>query len=170
MAPSSHEPEPVRVLFVCTGNICRSPAAQAVMNRLVAERTLQARIETDSAGTVDFQAGNPPHPLMQDIAARQGYVVDHVARQVRHQDFERFDYIVGLESDHVEYLHWVQPAGVFKAQVSLLLDHLPRTHRHRGCDVPDPYLGSAAAFERALAMIEEGVGELLDEIVTRHGL
>ncbi len=159
--------EPLRVLFVCMGNICRSPAAEAVMRKLTAGRGLAARVEIDSAGTLDCHAGNPSDPRMSAAGVRRGYVFDHLARQVRREDFLRFDYVVAMDRDNLRNLEAFRPAGATRAEVSLLLDHCKAAG---ACEVPDPYYGGPSGFEQVMDLVEKGCQALLDRIVKKHGV
>ena len=134
----------VSVLFVCLGNICRSPLAEAAFRR-EAER-LGLDVEVDSAGTGDWHVGRPPDRRSIEVAARNGTDIGHLrARQVARQDFHDFDHIVALDGDNLTDLRRMQPAGS-KARLSLLLDHVPG---REGEPVADPYYGEAAHFDLA---------------------
>lgn len=159
---------PVAVLFVCMGNICRSPAAQGVMEHLIRSRGLEGRVVADSAGTIGYHAGNRPDARMRIAAARRGFALDHQARRVRAEDFQRFDYILAMDGENLEGLRELaagQPDAC--ARVSLLLEHLPGATPR---EVPDPYYGGPDGFELVLDLAEKGCAALLDEIVVRHGL
>ena len=135
---------PVSILFVCLGNICRSPLAEAAF-RAEAERQ-GLGVEVDSAGTGDWHVGRPPDPRSIQVAARIGAAIAHLrARQVRPADFERFDHIVALDRDNLAALRRMKPAGA-RAQLSLLLDHVAG---REGEAVADPYYGEAAHFDVA---------------------
>jgi protein-tyrosine phosphatase len=135
-------PMPVSILFVCLGNICRSPLAEAAF-RAEAERLgLDARV--DSAGTGDWHVGRPPDPRARAAAARGGVDISHLrARQVAPGDFTRFDHIVALDLDNYRDLERMKPAGS-RASLSLLLDHVPG---REGTAVADPYYGDDCDFD-----------------------
>jgi protein-tyrosine phosphatase len=143
------------VLFVCLGNICRSPLAEAAL-RMEAGR-LQLDLEVDSAGTGDWHAGHPPDPRAVAVAAKHGIDITHLrARQVRPEDFARFDHIVALDPDNLAGLRRIQPPGS-KAQISLLLDHV---EGRAGQAVADPYYGDETDFDAAWADVSLGAQAL----------
>jgi protein-tyrosine phosphatase len=155
----------VSVLFVCLGNICRSPLAEAAF-RAEAER-LGLDVEIDSAGTGDWHVGRAPDPRALAVAARNGIDIAHLrARQVRADDFERFDYIVALDEKNFRDLEWMKPAGA-KATLSLLLDHVAG---RAGSAVADPYYGGDAEFDRAWVDVRAGARALADRIADAGGL
>ncbi|MDB5694073.1 MAG: low molecular weight phosphotyrosine protein phosphatase [Alphaproteobacteria bacterium] len=147
------------VLFVCLGNICRSPLAEAAF-RAEAER-LGLEVEADSAGTGDWHAGHPPDRRATAAAARNGIDISHLrARQVRPQDFDRFDHIVALDRQNLRDLQRLQPRGS-KAELSLLLDHVAG---REGQAVADPYYGGDAHFDTAWADAAAGATALARRI------
>jgi protein-tyrosine phosphatase len=145
----------IRILFVCTGNICRSPTAEAVL-RIMAEREgLDAAIEVESAGTGDWHVGEAPDVRARTAAAARGYDLEPLrASQVSAADFERFDLIIAMDRSHLRALERLRPEDA-RGRVRLFLDR----------DVPDPYYGEAADFERALDLIEDGARRLLFELL-----
>lgn len=156
------------VLFVCTGNICRSPTAECVFRALVARAELSARIATDSAATHDYQLGQPPDPRAIEAARRRGYTLgDHFARQVDTDDFHRFDWILAMDEYNLVALHSLEPRS-HRACVALFLDFAPHLWQR---EVPDPYHGETKDFERVLDLAELGATALLDvvrfELATR---
>jgi protein-tyrosine phosphatase len=145
----------VRLLFVCMGNICRSPTAEGVMRHLLDERGLDGTIEVDSAGTGGWHAGSPPDARATAAAAERGITLAGAARQVRDSDFETFDLLVAMDRDNLADLRAIAPPGAQDRVRMLLAD---------GRDVPDPYYGGPAGFEGVLDLVEEGCRRLLDEI------
>lgn len=140
------------VLFVCLGNICRSPLAEAAFRREAERAGLDVRV--DSAGTGTWNLGKAPDPRSQTVARREGFDISgRRARQVIADDFHRFDRIVALDPQNLRDLNAMRPAGA-KAAVSLLLDHVAG---REGQAVADPYGGQAADFEASWADIEMGV-------------
>src|SRR3954469_11564838 len=138
------------ILFVCLGNICRSPLAEAAF-RSEAER-LGLAVEVDSAGTGDWHRGHPPDRRATAVAGRNGIDISHLrARQVRPEDFDRFDHIVALDRQNLRDLRRLQPPGS-KAELSLLLDHV---EGREGQAVADPYYGDDGHFEAAWAEVPE---------------
>ncbi len=150
------------VLFVCTGNICRSPTAEGVFRHLARERGVLARLRIDSAGTHDYHVGEPPDPRAIEHAARRGYDLAPLrARQVTRADFTEFGRILAMDRGHLRQLQATVPAGS-PARLSIFLDH---SESWRGLDVPDPYYGGSRGFEEVLDMVEEASARLLEEIV-----
>ena len=126
------------ILFVCTANICRSPTAEAVLRRHLADKGLLDHFELDSAGTHDLQVGKPPSPLAVERAHLRGYdLANLVARQVRATDFDDFDLILGMDRGHLSNLRKIAPTRC-KHKIELFLEYGERFH---GKDVPDPYGG-----------------------------
>jgi len=142
-----------RVLFVCTGNICRSPTAEGVLRHLAKEAGIEVQVE--SAGTGDWHVGHPPDERAQHHARSRGYDLSaQRARQVSTADFERFDLIVAMDRGHLRVLQQQCPRE-HRAKLRLLV---------AGGDVPDPYYGGPDGFERVLDMVEGACRELLQEI------
>jgi protein-tyrosine phosphatase len=152
------------VLFVCLGNICRSPLAEAAF-RAEAER-LGLDVEVDSAGTGDWHLGYPPDPRAAAVAKRQGVDISHLrARQVTADDFRRFDHIVALDSNNLSDLERMRPPDS-KARLSLLLDHV---EGREGQAVADPYYGGDAHFDAAWADAAAGARGLARTIADQSG-
>lgn len=150
-----------KVLFVCTGNICRSPTAAAVFRARAADRGLGDRLEADSAGTTGYHVGEGPDARAERHAVRRGYdMSDQQARRLEAADFDRFDLILGMDRSHLERLHQIAPPEA-KDRIALFLDFAPNAGTR---DIPDPYYGAGGAFERVLDLIETGVDGLLDHL------
>ncbi len=155
--------EKIRVLMVCMGNICRSPTAEGVLRAMVEQSPLAGKVEIDSAGTTDYHTGSRPDPRAIRIAAARGYDLGKIrARQVKAQDFERFDYILAMDNTNVRHLRETWPESA-SARVERLLDY-GRTPANQ--EVPDPYYGSERDFEHALDLIENGCRGLLESLTT----
>ena len=145
---------PYRVLFVCSGNICRSPTAEGVFHKMVERAGLSHAIETESAGIGNWHVGDPPDPRARAAAGARGYDLEQLrASQVSAGDFERFDLLIAMDRTHLRDLERLRPEGA-RGRARLFLDR----------DVPDPYYGSEEDFERVLDMIEAGAKALLAEI------
>ena len=152
---------PVGVLFVCTGNICRSPIAEGVFRTFVAQAGLVDRVVVDSAGTHDYQVGQPPDPRALAAARRRGYELPaRRARKLAVDDFTRFDWILAMDSHNLRELQTLRPQA-YGGHLSLFLE-LARGIGAR--EVPDPYYGGAQEFEHVLDLVEEGAEALLAAI------
>ncbi|MGJ3244262.1 MAG: low molecular weight protein-tyrosine-phosphatase [Opitutales bacterium] len=145
------------ILFVCMGNICRSPTGEGVFRQRVEAAGLADRITIDSAGTIGFHAGSPADRRMQAAARKRGYTLTSRARQVRTEDFDRFDLILAMDGENLSWLEAEQPAGS-RAEVRAFCSFCTR---HDDRAVPDPYYGGDAGFERVLDLIEDGTDGLL---------
>lgn len=153
----------VSVLFVCLGNICRSPLAEAAFRREAEARGLDVRI--DSAGTGDWHLGYPPDPRAAAVAARNGIDISHLrARQVTPDDFQTFDHIVALDRENLANLEAMRPAGG-KARLSLLLDHVAG---RAGSAVADPYYGEETHFDETWRDVVAGAEGLADRIASER--
>ena len=150
----------VRILFVCLGNICRSPAAQGVMERLVEERGVADRFEIDSAGLYGGHAGDLPDSRMRAHARRRGLELNHRSRQIRESDFDRFDIIVAMDDSNYDRLRTMAPTPEDEQKVVKMADFFTQ-HPWADC-VPDPYYDGAQGFENALDLIEDGCETLIN--------
>ena len=152
---------PVRVLFVCLGNICRSPTAEAVFRARATSAGLHDRIAIASAGTGDWHVGMPPDRRAMAHASKRGYDMSRQrAQQVVAAHFERYDWILAMDRSNLRVLQQIKPPG-FAGQLGLFLDFAP----HLGVrDVPDPYYGGAAGFEQVLDLIEQASDGLLRHV------
>jgi protein-tyrosine phosphatase len=147
------------ILFVCLGNICRSPPAEAAL-RAEAEG-LGLDIEVDGAGTGDWHIGRPPDPRAQAVAARNGVDISHLrARQVQPEDFSRFDHIVALDAENLANVRALKPADA-TAELSLLLDHVPG---REGEAVADPYHGEDPHFDATWRDVTQGAQALARQL------
>jgi protein-tyrosine phosphatase len=151
----------MRVLFVCTGNICRSPTAHGVMRHLVREAGLEKRIAVDSAGIHDFHAGEPADRRAQLHAARRGYDLSQFkARQISIDDFQEFDLILAMDRGHLRLLEQACPPE-HRHKLRLFMQYADGAAAD---EVPDPYYGGREGFERVLDMVESAARGLLGEI------
>jgi protein-tyrosine phosphatase len=155
--------EPLRILFVCLGNICRSPTAEGVLRHLAAAEAPSLAIEVDSAGTGDYHVGEPPDSRTQRAAASRGIDLSRLrARPVERADFTDFDLILAMDRRNLRELRALQPPGS-KARVELFLEFAGDP----GSEVPDPYTGSAADFERVLDLVIPACRRLLERLQDR---
>ena len=154
----------VSVLFVCLGNICRSPTAEAVFRERVIAAGLEEKIRIDSAGTGDWHLGRAPDPRTREAAARRGYQMESLrARQVSPRDFYEFDVVLAMDNANLADLQAMQPADV-TVTLGRFLDYSSETSVS---EVPDPYYGGEDGFDRVLDLIEGGAEGLLDALRER---
>lgn len=153
----------IGILFVCLGNICRSPAAQGVMEALVKEKGVADRFIIDSAGLYGGHAGDLPDRRMRVHARMRGLDLTHRSRQVRESDFDRFDLIVAMDNSNYDNLRRMSPTPEAEAKVVKMADYFSQ-HPWADC-VPDPYYGGAQGFENALDLIEDGCRTLLSSLL-----
>lgn len=155
----------VSVLFVCMGNICRSPTAEAVFRHYVEKAGLDDHIHIDSAGTHDYHIGDVPDVRTQRAAKQRGYDMSNLrGRQVEAADFARFDYVLAMDQTNLEILKRLRPSDT-KSHLGLFLDF---AQHHTEREVPDPYYGGAQGFERVLDMVEDAADGLLKRLRLQH--
>jgi protein-tyrosine phosphatase len=146
-----------KVLFVCLGNICRSPSAHGIFETLVAQADADSWIEVDSAGTAAYHIGKSPDPRSVQAAKKRGYDLSHLrARQVTEEDFDTFDFILAMDRENLANLQTMRPEGS-KAKVRLFLEYGQCVEQ----EVPDPYYGGDAGFEHVLDLVENASTGLL---------
>lgn len=156
------------VLFICLGNICRSPAAQAVMQAMVDERGLTDRFYIDSAGIGGWHIGDLPDKRMRVHARPRGYELTHRARKIQSSDFEDFDLIVGMDAANVDDLRELAPSPQQMDKVVMMGDYIRRFPHHDY--VPDPYYEGSEGFELVLDLLEDSCDNLLDQIIKQNNI
>lgn len=149
------------LLFVCLGNICRSPSAEAVMQHLVDEAGLQDQLKLDSAGTIAFHAGKPADSRMKAHAQRRGINLTSISRKVTASDFTDFDYILAMDQQNYDDLRKMAPDEKARNKVERMLSYAPETGV---TEVPDPYYGGAEGFETVLDLLEVACANLLKRV------
>ena len=152
---------PTSILFVCLGNICRSPSADGIMHHLVEKEGLQDLIRIDSAGTYGGHTGALPDARMRQHAEKRGYELSHRSRKVRTQDFEDFDLILAMDDNNFEDLMLYAPSVDVKKKIHRMTDYLQNIQIDH---VPDPYYQGAAGFEQVLDILEDACAGLLQSI------
>ena len=148
----------VKILFVCLGNICRSPMAEAIMNKLVDEQGSGDRFLIDSAGLISYHEGEGSDPRMKQHASRHGYRLTHISRPVRPSDFDDFDIIIGMDDSNYDRLRRMALTLEAEAKVHRMTDYCTR---HVIDHVPDPYYGGAQGFENVIEILEDACAGLL---------
>lgn len=155
-------PMATRVLFVCLGNICRSPLAEGVFRHLVEAEGLGHAFEIDSAGTGDWHVGQPPDVRSAAVARRNGVELTGRARQVAKDDLHRFDHVIAMDRDNLDSLLAMAREGAARARIALLRAHDPDANGD--VDVPDPYYGGPAGFDEVYRIVSRSCRVLLDEL------
>lgn len=151
-----------RILFVCLGNICRSPAAEAVLRGLAEQAGVGDALYIDSAGTYGGHAGDLPDLRMRTAARNRGYMLTHRARRIEEEDFERFDWIIVMDEMNYESVHRLAPSRTVAEKIFRMTEFC-RRHPDRSY-VPDPYYEGHEGFELVLDMLEDGCEGILDRL------
>ncbi len=160
----------IKVLFVCLGNICRSPTAHGVLERKLAMAGLSDLVDVDSAGTAAWHIGKQPDARSQAAARKRDYDLSHVrARQAIASDFLEFDYVLAMDQSNLENLNAIVPSANVKAMPQLFLDAYSTPHlKAKGLvEVPDPYYGGEDGFSDVLDMVEEACDQLILDIQSK---
>jgi protein-tyrosine phosphatase len=157
--------EPIKLLFVCLGNICRSPTGEGVMRHLVKEAGLEHRFEIDSAGTGSWHIGDSPDRRSVAAAAARGIVIGGRARQVSGADFDHYDLILAADEYNLRDLQAIAPTDEDEAKVHLLREFDPMSTRD-DLDVPDPYYGGPSGFDDVIDLVEAACRGLLDDVLS----
>lgn len=151
-------PAKIRVLFVCLGNVCRSPAAEGCFLHLLAREQLEDLFEVDSAGTGHWHVGKPADPRMREAALRRGIALPSRARQISSADLERFDYILTMDNDNLTGVRQLAGPTRPRARIEPITRHC---RRYQLQEVPDPYYGGAEGFDHVLDLLEDACEGLL---------
>lgn len=166
--PTVPAPKKVSVLFVCLGNICRSPMAEGVLTKLVADAGLRGRVRVDSAGTGGWHKGERADKRARDLAFERGYELNSVARQITSTDFVNHDLLIAMDQTNVRDLQGLAPDSKAKLKIKLLRDYDPISPK--GSEVPDPYYGGPEDFRRAFELVEVACRGLLADLRSHYGL
>ncbi|MCW6039014.1 low molecular weight phosphotyrosine protein phosphatase [Spirulina subsalsa FACHB-351] len=157
---------PYQVLFVCLGNICRSPSAENIMKYLVAQRNLSDQILCDSAGTSSYHIGSPPDRRMQLAGKQRGITLTGSARRFSPEDFEQFDLILAMDHSNYQDILALDRQGKYRDKVHLMCDFATA---HPDREVPDPYYGGSEGFNYVIDLLLDACEGLLQQIVEREG-
>jgi protein-tyrosine phosphatase len=166
---------PLRLSFVCLGNICRSPTAEAVMRHLLREAGLAGKVSVDSAGTGDWHVGHPRDRRSSEVGRRRGMPLSGTARQFQRADFDRFDYVLAMDRQNLAALRKLAPDDAARAKIHLLRAFEPRpaegqVNEAGDDEVPDPYYGGAEGFDRVIDICQSACRGLLAHLRRVHGL
>ncbi|MDO4695754.1 low molecular weight protein-tyrosine-phosphatase [Porphyromonas sp.] len=154
-----------RILFVCLGNICRSPMAEAVANKIINTKGL-THISVDSAGIMGYHEGEKADPRMRKHGGERGYEVTSISRPVTYEDFDDFDLLVGMDDSNVKALYDKAPTVEASRKIVRMADYLTS---HPDYDhIPDPYYGGAKGFDLVVDLLEDGVDHLLKQVSERR--
>ena len=152
-----------RLLFVCLGNICRSPSAENIMNYLLEQQGLQAKISCDSAGTSSYHIGASPDRRMRAAASKRGIPMQGSARQFKAEDFERFDLILAMDRDNYWDICSLDPHKQYRDKVRMMCDF---ARNHQDTSVPDPYYGGADGFDYVIDLLLDACDGLLEHVTS----
>ena len=153
----------LKLLFICLGNICRSPAAEAIMSAKLVKAGLDQRIKCDSAGIIGFHAGSLPDARMRSNGKKKGYLINSISRQVNPKtDFDEFDMIIGMDDENIHDLEALTRNASDRKKIFRMTD-FSRNYNYQ--DVPDPYYGGDDGFMLVIDLIEDGCDGLLDHLI-----
>ena len=151
-----------KLLFVCLGNICRSPSAENIMNHLIEEAGLEDKIVCDSAGTSSYHIGAPPDRRMSAAANKYGLELKGKARKLRPLDLEQFDLILAMDRENYQDILYLDREGKYEDKVSLMCDF---AQHHTDKEVPDPYYGGQDGFDYVIDLLLDACGGVLDYVI-----
>lgn len=155
---------PRRVLFVCLGNICRSPAAEIIFSQLASDAGRGAEFEVDSAGTIGHHQGSPPDSRMADALKRKGYGIHGQARKIDADDLKNFDLIVTMDESNFSDVQRLDPSGTLHEKIRPFMGFC---RRHDDLRVPDPYYGGQRGFDHVIGLLEDGCQGILETLPAR---
>ena len=155
---------PYRVLFVCLGNICRSPAAEIIFRKQAEDAGRAGDFEIDSAGTIGHHQGSPPDPRMSEALEQRGFTISGKARRIEADDLQTFDLIVTMDETNLSDVQRLDPSGKLHSKIRPFMSFC---RHHDDPRVPDPYYGGKRGFDHVIALLEDGCGEILASLATR---
>ena len=157
----------LKIIFVCMGNICRSPSGEAVFRKIVQERNLESAFYIDSAGTSAYHVGETADRRMKKHASQRGFHLTSRSRRFTSQDIDEFDYIIAMDRENYEDILSLDKKGTRNGKIHMMTEYSTCC---RGDDVPDPYYGGDNGFELVLDLLEESCLGLLESLIKKHGL
>lgn len=155
----------INILFVCMGNICRSPSAEAVMKSLIEQNNLSDKIACDSAGTISYHVGESPDTRMIQHASKRGYDLNSIARHIQRLDLEHFDYILTMDDENYENVIALDPEKKYTYKIFKITKFCKN---YKTAEVPDPYYGGPQGFEYVLDLLEDACAGLLEHILKKN--
>ena len=156
----------INIVFVCMGNICRSPSGEGVFKNLIEQNGLDEHFFIDSAGTTAYHVGEAADSRMRKHAARRGIKLTSRSRQFKRDDFEKFDYIIAMDRNNYHDIISLDRDNEYGERVFMMTDF---SSQYKGGDVPDPYYGGSDGFEIVLDIVEDSCRGLLEELRSRNG-
>lgn len=150
-----------KILFVCLGNICRSPLAEAIFNHKVAELGLSSRFRAESAGTSNYHIGEPPDERTIQNALKNGITMNHTGRQLKAKDLEEYDYVFAMDNNNHKGILRLAKGTEPTATIALIRDY---DEIERGSEVPDPYFGGEEGFQEVFEMLDRSIDNLIAEL------
>lgn len=157
----------IKVLFVCLGNICRSPLAEGIMKSRIKALNLEKEIEVDSCGTSKYHIGEQPDARTVANAKSNGLHLDHQARQFLKEDFRKFDYILAMDSANLNCIQRIDQTEEFKDKTMLMRFF---DTKDKNADVPDPYFGGEDGFQQVYEILDRSVNEFLNWLIKKHSI
>jgi len=156
----------MKILFVCLGNICRSPLAEAIFLHKIMEKGLESRFQVNSCGTADYHIGDSPDPRTIKNAARNGVAIKHLGQQLSAEDLRNFDLILPMDASNYNNILRLENAGSYKEKIKLMRSFDPTG---RGQDVPDPYNGTEKNFQEVFEILDRSIEGLIQYLVNNEG-
>ena len=153
-----------RILFICMGNICRSPCAEAVMQKIVEKNGMGKEIFCDSAGTIDYHKGQPADARMREHAIMRGYDLTSISRPFEKEDFKKFDFIITMDEDNFNQINFLDKEKKYTSKIRRMVDYC---NSYEVKEIPDPYYGGIEGFENVLNLLEESCGELFKFVLEK---